>query len=1070
MSKTIRLTAICGLLLCSVLTAYGQGVGINENGADPDNSAMLDIRSNNRGLLIPRLTKAAKLAIPSPANGLLVYQLNDTVGFWYYDQNMWKPVFQNVTAGRGLIGGKIEAYGTIHLEPTGVNTGQYGYTDSIPQFTINEFGQLVFARNIPLVEQDGVIGNEITDTSGSYGLLQRNGSGTSADPLTVGVNPGQQLNDIWMWDGANWTLTQFPFEQDSVIGNEVADTAFARGILIRNGNGTTANPYTIGVNRGNNLGDVWMWDGSAWVSSPIVFPTEQDSVIGNEIADTVNARGVLELHGNGTGGSPYRIGVTPGTNVGDVWMWNGTNWVASAITMPAEQDAVIGNEVTDTTNARGILNLYGTGTTVDPLKMGIEPGVNTGDVWMWDGNKWVSSRIIHPTIVFPIEKDSVIGNEITDTLNAYGLLTRQGSGTDIDPYTIGVMPGNTAGQSLVWDGNNWILTTIVIPREQDSVIGNEIADTLGSKGILTRNGSGTAADPYTIGINDGTTNGDVWMWDGTNWVPTQITHPAEQDGVIGNEVTDTFNSRGILTKTGAGTVVSPYRIGINGGTTNGDVWMWNGTDWVPTQITFPVEVDAIIGNEVTDTITNGFLNLTGAGTALSPKKLGLKPGNNIGDVIIWDGTTWVPGYLGRNTLDMAYDEGGSGSGRTITADAGAVEIQGTDGLLVTGTHGSGATAGTLGAGTRLHFNPRLSAFRAGYASGTSWDAANMGSYSTAFGYGSIARDHYTFAAGRAAKAIGNHSIALGDSAETLLQYSIAIGNKSITGGRNAIAFGTNNNAYGQYSYIFGHNSSALGTNSAIIGEESHVMSGYNHGYAMGYRDTIKGNYAVAIGHNAFAEGTGAVAIGTNVRTDNPYSVAIGNFSSAIADRSIAIGSYVSTNFKNGAVIIGDGSTTVTTLAHLNNTMTMRFNNGYRLYTNSALTTGVYMNSGATAWVILSDRNTKENIEPIDGEELLSKIGNLSITKWNYIANDDATKFIGPMAQDFHAAFGLGGNDSLGISTLAYDGVNMAAIQALKYRTDKIQVLEDRVASQDEEIAALREELKALRELIEEIKQ
>ena len=1044
---------------------YGQGVGVNEDGTDPDPSAILDVKSDSRGMLVPRLTKAAKLGIPGPANGLLVYQTDDTIGFWYYDINRWKPIFQNITAGTGLTGNTIEGYGTIGLEPTGITTGQYGNTDSIPQFTVNAFGQLVFARNVALREQDGVIGNEITDTANSLGLLNRGGSGTSADPYTVGVNSGSSQNDIWMWGGNNWVLTQFPFEKDSIIGNEISDTAQSRGILIRNGSGNSANPYTLGVTAGSAIGDVFMWDGNKWVSNPIVFPTEQDAVIGNELTDTINSRGIISRQGNGTTANPYKISVNAGNNVGDVWMWDGNKWTSSSVTIPSEQDSVIGNEVTDTINARGVLNLYGSGTQANPLKMGIEPGNSTGDVWMWNGSSWVPSQITHPPVIIPKEKDSVIGNEIADTFNTYGLIVRQGSGTDVDPYTIGAKPGTSAGQSLVWDGTKWVLTTIVIPLEKDSVIGNEIADTLGSNGILTRGGTGVDADPFTVGINSGSASGDVWMWNGTSWVPTQITHPNEVDGIIGNELTDTINARGILQRSGSGTAANPYKIGVTTGTSNGDVWMWNGSNWVPSQIVHPNEVDSIVGNEVTDTITNGFLNITGAGTAASPKKVGLKSGNTVGDVIIWDGTTWVPGYLDRNTLDMAYDEGGAGNGRTITADNGAVEIKGTDGFLVDGKVGTGASAGSIGASTRLHFNPRTSAFRAGTALGTEWDAANLGLYSTAFGYGSLASDDYTFAAGKGAKAVGDHSISIGDSAVTLLEYSMAIGNKSITGGKNTMAIGTGNTAYGQYSFVTGVNSTALGTNSGIFGEDCFVLSGYKHGYAFGHKDTVKGDYAVAIGHNAFSEGTGAVAIGFNVRTNNPYSVAIGNNADAVADRSVAIGSFVSTNSKNGSFIFGDGSTTTTMLSPAQHTMTMRFNNGYRLNSKSDLTTGVYMLNGGTSWISVSDRNMKENFEDINGEDLLDKIEDLSITKWNYKGNADDVKFIGPMAQDFHKSFGLGGSDSLGISTLAFNGVNIAAVQALIARTNKIENLESTISKQGVEIKALREEIVAIKKLL-----
>ena len=86
--------------LCQTLSA--QNVGINETGANPDVSAMLDINTNTKGILIPRLTRAQKSLIASPANGLLIYQTDDTMGFWYFEQTKWVPVMRSITAGKGL--------------------------------------------------------------------------------------------------------------------------------------------------------------------------------------------------------------------------------------------------------------------------------------------------------------------------------------------------------------------------------------------------------------------------------------------------------------------------------------------------------------------------------------------------------------------------------------------------------------------------------------------------------------------------------------------------------------------------------------------------------------------------------------------------------------------------------------------------------------------------------------------------------------------------------------------------------------------------------------------------------
>jgi|AntAceMinimDraft_17_1070374.scaffolds.fasta_scaffold01571_3 hypothetical protein len=75
-------------------TIFAQSVSINEDGSSADNSAMLDVTSIAKGLLIPRMTEAQKNSIPSPAQGLLVYQINGTIGFYYYD-GAWKLIGSN---------------------------------------------------------------------------------------------------------------------------------------------------------------------------------------------------------------------------------------------------------------------------------------------------------------------------------------------------------------------------------------------------------------------------------------------------------------------------------------------------------------------------------------------------------------------------------------------------------------------------------------------------------------------------------------------------------------------------------------------------------------------------------------------------------------------------------------------------------------------------------------------------------------------------------------------------------------------------------------------------------------
>jgi type IV secretory pathway TrbF-like protein len=71
---------------------FSQNVGINDDGSTPNASAMLDVKSTNKGFLAPRLTETQKNAISSPAIGLLIFQTDGTSGFYYYDGSVWQMI------------------------------------------------------------------------------------------------------------------------------------------------------------------------------------------------------------------------------------------------------------------------------------------------------------------------------------------------------------------------------------------------------------------------------------------------------------------------------------------------------------------------------------------------------------------------------------------------------------------------------------------------------------------------------------------------------------------------------------------------------------------------------------------------------------------------------------------------------------------------------------------------------------------------------------------------------------------------------------------------------------------
>ena len=169
------------------------------------------------------------------------------------------------------------------------------------------------------------------------------------------------------------------------------------------------------------------------------------------------------------------------------------------------------------------------------------------------------------------------------------------------------------------------------------------------------------------------------------------------------------------------------------------------------------------------------------------------------------------------------------------------------------------------------------------------------------------------------------------------------------------------------------------------------------------------------------------------------------------------------------MVISDHSSTDSLEASATNQFSVRAAGGYRLYTNATKTTGMTMNAGGSSWNVVSDRNRKENFLGIDGEDMLARIRSLPVTTWQYRDEEDrAVRHIGPMAQDWHRAFGFS-PDATTINMSDFDGVNLAAIQALEARTagqaGEIQALRGQVAERDARIETLEARIARLEALM-----
>jgi endosialidase-like protein len=156
---------------------------------------------------------------------------------------------------------------------------------------------------------------------------------------------------------------------------------------------------------------------------------------------------------------------------------------------------------------------------------------------------------------------------------------------------------------------------------------------------------------------------------------------------------------------------------------------------------------------------------------------------------------------------------------------------------------------------------------------------------------------------------------------------------------------------------------------------------------------------------------------------------------------------------DGSFVYGDFSTSTAVTAGAMNRFVVRAVGGTIFYSNSNLTAGVSLAPGAGAWADVSDVNLKEHFRDVNGEDVLDKLARMPIREWSYKAQNPSIRHLGPTAQDFYAAFRLGGNDKT-ITTTDIAGINLLAVQALERRTREVAALRAQLADLERRLARL----------------
>jgi len=329
----------------------------------------------------------------------------------------------------------------------------------------------------------------------------------------------------------------------------------------------------------------------------------------------------------------------------------------------------------------------------------------------------------------------------------------------------------------------------------------------------------------------------------------------------------------------------------------------------------------------------------------------------------------------------------------------------------------------------------------------------------------------TIAGGDNNTAGGTYSAVGGGQDNTASAAHAAIGGGQTniaSGGHAAIGGGATNEATASFSTVAGgSNNDADGLYSTVGGGLTNEATGNYGTIAGGYQNTATDLYAaVGGGYSNDATNNYATIAGglTNAVSGMYATVPGGRDNLAAANYSFAAGNRAKANFI-GCFVWGD-STDADVACNVNNRWVARASGGVYFYTDAALTTGVRVSAGGGAWASVSDRRLKENFARVEGVEVLKQLSQVPITTWNYKSQDATIRHIGPVAQDFYAAFGVG-EDDLSITTIDADGVALAALQGA-YQL--LQEKDAQIAAQQQQIDDLQARMAALEAMVAQLAQ
>ena len=350
----------------------------------------------------------------------------------------------------------------------------------------------------------------------------------------------------------------------------------------------------------------------------------------------------------------------------------------------------------------------------------------------------------------------------------------------------------------------------------------------------------------------------------------------------------------------------------------------------------------------------------------------------------------------------------------------------------------------------------------------------QGDYATVSGgHDNAARSSYTTVGGGLYNMAGMDDLKVikGDDEYNGNYATVSGGNSNTASGSYAtVGGGQNNTAQSTGATVAGGGGAGFGNKAfsrftTVSGGEDNVAGVENIAPA-GFGDN---DYAT-VGGGRINRATGlASTVGggsSNIASGNFATIPGGSNNEASDFFSFAAGRRAKAT-SYGSFVWGDGKDHDIKSGQNPNTFTARATGGVRFIseinpTDGSVVAGVRLRPGSNSWepiAKISDRNLKEHFKPVHGTQILENLKGISIQTWNYKFEDSSIRHIGPMAQDFYAAFNVGKDDKH-IDMIDASGVALAAIQEL------YQMLQEK----DEEIKFANAELQAMKNKMAEFEE